>query len=140
LIVFYRPTIPGHAPCKPTGDDIHQFNWIHPVKVEPYSSYSEYKQNSTGLYQWDLFESYNEFAQQEVIKRRTQLQFPAAEDSLNMTHHHHNIHWLNVFNSSVLRRDGHIGFGDCAHSYLPGPTDSWIHFFYSALLDMVERM
>uniref|UniRef100_A0A7S4K9D2 Uncharacterized protein n=1 Tax=Odontella aurita TaxID=265563 RepID=A0A7S4K9D2_9STRA len=46
------------------------------------------------------------------------------------------IHWLNILPSSLLRRDGHIGFGDCLHYYLPGPIDFWSHFFHSALLDL----
>jgi hypothetical protein len=48
------------------------------------------------------------------------------------------IHWLNVYNSSILQLDRHIGCGDCLHYYLPGPTDWWAHFFYSAVRDLAN--
>mmetsp|Transcript_956 Transcript_956/g.1355 ORF Transcript_956/g.1355 Transcript_956/m.1355 type:complete len:107 (+) Transcript_956:610-930(+) len=56
----------------------------------------------------------------------------AVEDTISRF----DIHWLNVFPSAVLRRDGHVGFGDCLHYSIPGPTDWWAHFFHSALLDV----
>ena len=67
-----------------------------------------------------VIESYNAYAQENLANR-----------TADKAH----IQWLNIFNSSVLRRDGHIGFGDCGHYYMPGPVDWWVHFFFSALLD-----
>ena len=48
------------------------------------------------------------------------------------------IQWLNIFRSSILRRDGHVGFDDCSHWAHPGPSDWWVHFFYSHLLDLAN--
>lgn len=122
VVAIYRPTIPGHWPCAPIGEieDVKSFNWINPVRVAPFTDYQEYKANKTRMYHWDNFESYNAYAQEKLANR-----------TADKAH----IQWLNVFNSSVLRRDGHIGFGDCSHYYMPGPVDWWVHFFFSALLD-----
>jgi len=70
-----------------------------------------------------MFEAYNGYSHKKIQER--------SDDKVR-------IHWLNVYNSSVLRRDGHVGFGDCLHYYSPGPTDWWVHFFYSAIRDLAN--
>jgi hypothetical protein len=127
--VFYRETIPGHWPCDPGKDrvlgDVNSFNWINPVNVTPFASYNEYRvaldRNGSKYSNWAEFESYNDYSKRSISNR--------TEEKVK-------IHWLNIFNSSVLRRDGHVGFSDCLHYYIPGPVDWWVHFFYSALLDV----
>jgi hypothetical protein len=74
-------------------------------------------------YGWHKFENFNQYSLEKIKSR-------ACNRSVA------SIHWLNVYNSSVLRRDGHVGFGDCLHYYLPGPIDWWSHFFHSALSDL----
>jgi hypothetical protein len=133
IFAFYRETIPGHLGCIPAGEkeEVSNFDWINPVQVEPYANYRDYLNNTTALelrrnngtvdYNWGLFEDYNVYSRSKLADRLpTKVKF----------------HWLNVYNSTILRRDGHVGFGDCLHYYMPGPTDWWAHFFYSALLDL----
>ena len=48
------------------------------------------------------------------------------------------VHWLNIYNSTVLRKDGHVAFGDCLHYLQPGPYSNWVHLFYSGLLDLAR--
>jgi len=131
IVAFYRETIPGHWPCEPNGskEAADTFDWSIPVmNVTPFRNYQEYQQNQTTeilahRYQWSQFESYNAYAKQRIMDKRSENAVP--------------IHWLNVYNSSVLRWDGHIGFGDdCLHYYAPGPTDWWVHFFFSAMIDL----
>jgi hypothetical protein len=132
VMAFFRPTIPGHANCTPSmGNDTttkETYNWTDPLELHeaPYGSYQEYvaaTYNQTKPYQWDLFESFNEHSKHLLAQRR-------ATD-----HQQLDIRWLNVYNSSVLRRDGHVGFGDCMHYSVPGPTDWWVHFFFAMLQD-----
>jgi hypothetical protein len=123
IIAFYRETIPGHPGCKPHGETGQEkdYDWIHPVHEEPHANYESFARLNT-TYNYDLFEAFNGYSRKKIQKR--------SDDNVT-------IHWLNVYNSSVLRRDGHIGCGDCLHYYLPGPTDWWAHFFYTAVRDLV---
>jgi hypothetical protein len=132
ILAFYRETIPGHPACKPHGEKHKEqdYDWIHPVQEEPHANYESFyaaqqeriQLNTTGKdYGYDMFEAYNSYSRTQIQER--------SDDKAR-------IHWLNVYNSSVLRRDGHIGFGDCLHYYQPGPTDWWAHFFYSTIRDL----
>lgn len=135
ILAFYRPTIPGHFNCKPNAPNMTspaEFNWTEPVLQAPYIDYNDYLADTQMIlspddlvekYNWLEFESYNRYSRQFIGDR--------TEDSPK-------IYWLNIFNSSVLRRDGHVGFGDCLHYYHPGPTDWWVHFFYSMLWDVAK--
>ena len=139
ILAFYRETIPGHTGCKPHGDgetssattDKLNYNWIHPVQEEPHANYESFSSaltetirlNTTTRHNYDMFEAYNGYSHKKIQER--------SDDKVR-------IHWLNVYNSSVLRRDGHVGFGDCLHYYSPGPTDWWVHFFYSAIRDLAN--
>jgi hypothetical protein len=132
ILAFYRETIPSHPGCKPHGEKGQEssYNWIHPVQEEPHVNYESFYTirdkvlNNTEYLYHNLFEAYNEYSRKAIQER--------SDDKVR-------IHWLNVFNSSVLRRDGHIGFGDCLHYYLPGPTDWWAHFFYSTICDLADE-
>ena len=144
VIGFYRDTVPGHPECKPYGtkeDSSIKENFNKTIlETVPYADYDQYrrttdlmmkkaKQNTSAV-EWPwywyqhangTFESYNTYSKDVFAKR--------AQDSFE-------IHSLNVYNSTILRRDGHEGFGDCLHYRLPGPTDWWVHLFYSVLLDI----
>eukprot|EP00804_Cyclotella_cryptica_P004397 CCRYP_006818-RA/>CCRYP_006818-RA protein AED:0.09 eAED:0.09 QI:569/1/0.5/1/0/0/2/0/277 len=123
ILAFYRPTIPGHFNCKPNAPNISkptEFDWTEPVLQSPYNDYNEYLRDTQMMlssgeliekYNWLDFESYNRYSR-EFIENRT------ADRPT--------IYWLNIFNSSVLRRDGHVGFRDCLHYYHPGPTDCYL--------------
>jgi hypothetical protein len=71
------------------------------------------------MYNWNQIEHYNDYSYW-MIQNRAMAK----------------IHWLNIYPSAILRRDGHIGFQDCVHYYLPGPVDWWSHFFHSMLVDL----
>jgi hypothetical protein len=130
IVPFFRETIPGHGGCQPNAGNKLDFDWINPVHEKPFVSYQEYADsletgNKNETHNWDLFQSFNRYSKQRLARSSLQSSTPT-------------IHWLNVFNSSVLRRDGHVGWGDCLHYYLPGPPDWWVHFFHSALLDLAS--
>lgn len=150
VVVFWRPTIPGHIDCRPTGERgvEKSYDWKQPVLQEPYKDYAEYfhvidsvnkTKDKTGIdtNRWELFESWNSWTYQQLYYSNNSvtkdLDAPVGRNSSIPT-----VYWLNIFNSSVLRRDGHIGFGDCLHYYLPGPPDWWAHFFHSALVDLTQ--
>jgi hypothetical protein len=138
ILAFYRETIPGHSGCKPHGErsQVKDYDWIHPVHEEPHANYESFSAlrderilllnntNTTEDFGWGLFEGFNGYSRKQIQER--------GDGKVR-------IHWLNVFNSSVLRRDGHVGFGDCLHYYMPGPTDWWAHFFYSTLRDLANE-
>jgi hypothetical protein len=79
----------------------------------PYRSYDEYaiSEGNKTLYDWYLFEDYNEYVKQTVGDV---------------------FHVLDVFNMTVLRKDGHGGGKDCLH-YRPGPGDWWNHLLFTQL-------
>ena len=144
IIPFIRPTIPGHPNCKPRPDldkahvgikELESFDWVNNTVDEvPFENITEYRdymkqQNSSETYNWLKFERYNDYSY-GMLMNRTEVTAPTN----NMTE----IHWLDIFPSAILRRDGHIGFKDCLHYYLPGPVDWWSHLFFSKLVDMAE--
>jgi GDSL/SGNH-like Acyl-Esterase family found in Pmr5 and Cas1p len=130
-LVFFRNSSPGHARCPPDENDSDSNN-------EPYGSFEEYfhrevKSGWNRQYDWNLIEQYNTVAADMI-------------DAFNQEHHGTDargtpwIYYLNVYNSTVLRRDGHVGgrSNDCLHYNLPGPTDWWVHLWYSALSDIAR--
>jgi len=151
-----------------TKEEIKQYNWVKPVLQEPYANYLEYKQtqdifrakdNDTKRKSWEYFEGWNGWSYQKMYRTNSTTFGSRDRDSFGNNNNnsstivdsnhsvsgtksssssHNTIHWLNVFPSTVLRRDGHAGFGDCLHYYLPGPIDWWSHLFHSALLDLAN--
>jgi len=137
IVPFFRDTLPGHPECDPSGDR-GKFDWSNYPLVRPYTNYQEFVQETQlkrsrpesndwpeyWKYQSNgTFEHYNKWTKEVIAQRPSKLV---------------NIHWLNVYNSSILRRDGLIGFSDCLHHNLPGPKDGEVHLLYSALLDMSQ--
>ena len=138
VVAIFRPTIPGHVGCQPSGNN----NWSLPVLETPHRSYNDYETTTKNAllngavttqqaYNWPLIEEYNAYSRQALNQR--------SDDNDSSIRKRVKIHWLNVFNSSVLRRDGHVGFEDCLHFYNPGPTDWWVHFFYTMMLDLAAE-
>ena len=111
-IVIYRATVPGHKDC--TGENtISPTNMTHDLFLERYA---------TDNYDWNLFDEYNRIAQAKLSEL----------DSSIITH------YLNVYNMTVLRPDGHISGTDCLH-YMPvGPIDFWNHFLFTNLEDLAK--
>ena len=160
VVPFWRPTVPGHLGCHPEGEkgEIEQYNWVKPVLQEPYADYLDYKQtqdnfmakyNNTKSNRWEYFEGWNDWSYQKMYNTNSTIFGTDSSGNHGTIDSNHSvagtnssssntIHWLNVFPSSVLRRDGHVGFGDCLHYYLPGPIDWWSHLFHSALLDLAN--
>uniref|UniRef100_A0A7S2YU40 Trichome birefringence-like C-terminal domain-containing protein n=1 Tax=Entomoneis paludosa TaxID=265537 RepID=A0A7S2YU40_9STRA len=130
-IIFFRNTAPGHNGCLPR-EPPRQADWSQNMADRPYKNYEEYRQRHGSFreFQWDLFESYNEYAKQKLEQRRL-----LSLQQLSNNNRPH-IHLLNIFNSTILRPDGHVGFDDCLHYNLPGVTDWWVHFWYSSLLEL----
>jgi hypothetical protein len=90
-------------------------------RERPYLTYSEYAnataaQNERDPFSWYLFEEYNAH-----VKR-------TARDVFYV---------FDVFNMTVLRKDGHNGGGDCLH-YRPGPGDWWNTLLLTLLRRMVQ--
>ena len=144
ILAFYRDTVPGHPECLPIGTkeeskSKESFNKTL-LETVPYSNYAEYRTTTDAMLEkvklnessveWPwywyqhangTFETYNEYSK-EIIARR-------SNDKIK-------VHWINFYNSTILRQDRHEGFGDCLHYRAPGPGDWWVHLFYSALLDV----
>lgn len=135
IVPFFRDTVPGFPSCEPRGE-IETFDWTQYPKLRPYSNYAEYqrhlewKKQQPEAKSWKVydevhsngtFEMYNQYTKDMIASR--------PNDSVK-------IHWLNVYNATILRHDGLMGFSDCLHQHLPGPSDTWVQFFYSALLDL----
>ena len=117
-LVSFRNTSPGHANCTPL-EQPRSVNWTIPFNVTPFENYADWKKTETTLFDWHLMEAFNEYSKPLIDERPY-------------------IHWFNIFNSTVLRRDGHVGGTDCLHYSYPGPISWWVHLWYSMLLDLVE--
>jgi hypothetical protein len=144
-LVFFRNSVPGHANCWPRGIRRDTY-WRDSVKDvlrdAPYHNYSEYqlslsspyKSNSPendDPYDWNLLEEYNAYAARRLQERRQAQQQEATTVVRTPV-----VRLLNIWNATILRKDGHVGFDDCLHYNLPGPTDWWVHLWYAALQDL----
>lgn len=124
LIAFALDTIPGHPKCSPStetfdkeGNDENgsRFELLSKDQTQPYATYSDYWNstqnklnqqlqlgNATSWTSYDFthsdgtFEQFNAYAKSVLDMRQS--------DKLQ-------VHWLNVFNSTILRKDAHLGFG-----------------------------
>ena len=116
---IWKDTVPGHINCRPRVAP-RNYNWTTPLQVEPFKDYAEYQRSiaSRNLYNWNMIEGYNEQVQKEFQRRKIP------------------IYYLNTFNMTILRRDGHIGGADCLHYFFPGPTDFQAHLLANTLYDL----
>jgi len=134
-IVFVRSTVVGHPQCEPSFVATEK-DYRKGFQIKPLASYAEWEslfrkqmrmeENSMYVHHgWEYFEYFNDYTK-AVLK--------------NFTAHH--VHWVNVWNMTVLRRDGHNGanaiFHDCLHYHNPGPVDWWVHIWYSQLVELAS--
>jgi len=118
-VAFFRSVSPGHFDCF-NATDRYALN-------RPLANYSEYlRLAETSMYSWDKFKLYNSYARERIEER---------EHSGNNTFP---LRFLNVFNMTALRPDGHTAANDCLHYELPGPVDWWNHLLYTTLLDLAQ--
>ena len=154
-IFFFKNITPGHQYCN------------RKTSIYPFGNYEEYKPTITWSYSWDLHDSFNDIADR-MIREFNQYHFhhnrrldavpyydgekidenSSMSDSINFKSAPFGvINILDVYNMSVLRRDGHIGgtdcqrcriSNDCFHYSLPGPSDWWNHLLLSNLADLAK--
>jgi hypothetical protein len=124
-LIFFRSTPSGHKNCVPQIP--RQFNFTSGIRTKPLQAYSNFKPDKT--FDWNKFESYNMHTRNKLVDRRREREtrlstnISAAAD----------IRFLDVYNMTVLRHDGHTGGRDCLHYVEPGPIDWWNHLLYSHL-------
>ena len=73
------------------------------------------------------FRFYNEYAENRLRERKGQ-----EDDSFLLS-------YLNIFNMTALRQDGHVAASDCLHYELPAVVDWWNHLLYTNLLDIAAK-
>ena len=117
-LVFFRTTVPGHTGCQPRTPA--KFDFKHGTREHPLASIAEYQSSTT--HDWNLFQKYNAYSLKRIQERSKKTIVP--------------IHVLDVYNMTLLRRDGHGGGGDCLHYVEPGPVDWWIHLLFTYLKDL----
>jgi hypothetical protein len=113
-LYFFRTTVPGHGHCQTLNP--RKFNWTKGVQEVPLKTYHFYKR--VHLHDWHMFEDYNAHTRARLRSS--------------------NVRILDVFNMTVLRRDGHTGGRDCLHYFTPGPIDSWNHLLYTHLKELAN--
>jgi hypothetical protein len=113
-LYFFRTTVPGHPRCKPKNP--RKFDWTRGVREVPLKTYHDYQIVET--HDWNLFEDYNAYTRATLRSS--------------------NIRILDVFNMTILRRDGHTGGLDCLHYVTPGPVDFWNHLLYTHLKELAN--
>lgn len=92
-VVFFRSTAPGHRDCLPRTRP-RAYDWTVPLNDTPFANYAEYLETETTQYEWHVHKDYNEYSK------------AVLPDSW---------YYLNIYNMTVLRRDGHVGSNDCLH-------------------------
>ena len=120
LLAFFRETLPGHPGCGSQKDVLGEkydtsrrhkmFELQQRDESKPYGNYSEYLASTRYLLKskrcWNPYdikhmngtiETYNSYSKSVFDERK-------GGDKLQ-------VHWLNVYNSTILRRDGHLNFG-----------------------------
>lgn len=109
-IIFFRSSVPG---CKRStfSQQQRKTNWTHNNQIDESQKNHEIEDSRT------MLEKCNKYASQLV-----------ADNA---------IRYLNVYQSTIQRRDDYADSAkDCTHYLHPGPVDWWVHFLYSALLDI----
>jgi hypothetical protein len=118
-LYIFRTTCPGHKGCGPGHPKT--FNWKRGTRDKPLRTYQDYI--VTKKYDWNLFEHYNQHTLKLLQQRHDQLPV---------------VHFLDIFNMTVLRRDGHLGVRDCLHYVLPGAVDWWNHLLFTYLQELAN--
>ena len=154
-IVVFRNTVPGHDGCEPKNQTD---GYRSGTRVVPFVSYDEWKQSIQGntgsspsllppppyiKFGWVHFERFNQywvdyFRNKMATNSAMTRQARPGHSEQGICNKRFTALFLNVFNMTVLRRDGHVGGTDCLHYIVPGPTDWWVHSLYSQLQDLVR--
>jgi hypothetical protein len=113
-IVVFRNTVPGHARCFDGG--------VTPITSMTHDAFLD--RYYTTNYDWNLFDRYNGIAKSSLTDIRSDV----------------TVHYLNVYNMTVLRPDSHAAANDCLHYTLPGPVDFWNHLLFTNLADMADKL
>ena len=116
-LAFFRSTSPAHHDC--FNNSLYQ--------TAPLSHFDEYVNIAeTSHYSWNLFKFYNEYAQNRLTQREGRKDlFP--------------LRYLNIFNMTALRHDGHKAANDCLHYELPAVVDWWNHMLFTSLSDIAAQ-
>ena len=117
---IFRSTAPGHKKCTPNEKG---FNWTKGTRDPPLSTYNDY--TATTMYDWNLFEHYNHYTKDILHERSRAGQSPV-------------MHFLDIFNMTILRSDGHTAPADCLHYHLPGAIDWWNHLLFTYLREITN--
>jgi hypothetical protein len=118
-LVFFRTSVPGHTNCQPRKPK--KFNFQHGTREHPLESIADY-QSSNAPHDWNLIQEYNDYSLKRAQERSKKMLVP--------------IHILDIYNMTLLRRDGHHGGPDCLHYAEPGPVDWWNHLLFTYLQDL----
>jgi hypothetical protein len=119
-LVFFRTTVPGHTDCQPRKPQ--KFDYQHGTREHPLASIADYQSSSNTAHDWNLFQEYNDYSLKRAQEHSKKGIVP--------------IHILDVYNMTLLRRDGHSGGADCLHYVEPGPVDWWNHLLFTYLKDL----
>ncbi len=150
LIPFFRETLPGHPSCGPFKFQSEivsakeKLEILQADKTEPYKDYDSYFHSTQEMMKRELSRgNQTDWAWFDFKHANgTVEQYNAYSKDIidHVSNNKLQVHWLNVYNSTILRRDGHALFQktgwDCLHYLHPGPVEWWVHLFYSALLDL----
>jgi len=122
-LYIFRSTSPGHEGCGPRS---RKFAWENGTRDVPFTSYDDYLKTFNGRkhrFDWDEFEHYNHYAK-DLFYERNRLGKPPM------------MHFLDIFNMTALRHDGHAAPADCLHYRTPGPIDWWNHMLFNYLKEL----
>ena len=146
-IMLYRTSSPGHSDCEERPET-------------PFASYDEYTNTITDEYSWEKFVGYNDYAIKFIDERNRgdsrgyksggAAVSPVGEVGILAQPDRMKMEVLDVYPTTVLRRDGHVSgeecegcqshaIRDCMHYFLPGPVDWWNHLLFSYIMDFGRR-
>lgn len=147
-IMLYRTSSPGHSDCEDKPNS-------------PFASYDEYANTITDEYSWEKFVGYNDYAVKFIDERNrddsrgynpgsTGAASPGEDVGILKQPDRMKMEVLDVYPTTVLRRDGHVSgetceecqslaIRDCMHYFLPGPVDWWNHLLFSYIMDFGRR-
>lgn len=126
-IVIFRNTAPGHKDCFHVKDD-DDLHWRSPPNMTHDKFLDRF---GTTLYDWNLFDAYNQHAKQALLEGIIKSQ----QQTTTTTQNFQTILYLNIYNMTVLRPDGHSAANDCLHYTLPSAADFWNHLLFTNLAD-----
>ena len=120
LLAFFRETLPGHPGCGSQKDVLgEKYNMSRMQKTfelqqrddsKPYGNYSEYLASTRYLLKskrsWNPYDIKHMNGTIEAYNSYSKSVFDERKGGGKLQ-----VHWLNVYNSTILRRDGRRNFG-----------------------------